>query len=138
MNRHERRAGLAHAKATRDEWHSFERVDTPEWIARNAERLAEYVARQGALVGCWRNNVFSVQAFARGDATQLVVRRHDGGEVHGWSDLQRVKNEVVGPDRVAIEVYPRDSDVVDHANLRHLFVLPDGTDAPFTIQGRWE
>ena len=132
MNRATRRASLAHIRSTRDQWHPFELVtDIP------AHRLAEHRARVGDLRACWRNNVFAVQAFARDGATHLAIRRHDGAEIGGWSDLQRIKNELAGPDRVAVEIYPRESELEDAANMRHLFVLPEGAEAPFTIRGRW-
>lgn len=45
---------------------------------------------------------------------------------------------VVGPERVAVEIYPAESDVMDQANMRHLFVLPEGTPPPFSLRGgRW-
>lgn len=135
MNRHERRASLARVRSTRNAWHPFERVDV------DPARFAEHAARTGDLRSCWRNNVYSVQVFARatphGEALQFAIRRHDDHEVQGWSDLQRIKDELAGPDALAIEMYPRAADVVDDANMRHLFVLPPGMSVPFTIQGMW-
>lgn len=136
MNRRERRAGLAFARATRGEWHPFERVDLP------ADALRRAWEGTGDLVSAHRNNVFSVQIYLRARAgalgvLHLAVRRHDGEEVRGWSDLQRIKNELCGEGCAALEVYPPDSEVVDQANMRHLFVLPEGEEAPFTIRGRW-
>ncbi len=69
---------------------------------------------------------------------QLAIRRHDSAPIDGWDDLQRIKNEIVGEDATAIEVYPPASALVDQANMRHLFVLPAGMPMPFTIKGRWE
>lgn len=143
MNRRERRAGRAFARATRNEWQPFELVPV---ATTHPERWGEMRATTGDLRQCWRNNVYSVQVYVRTDslhhgqvrALQLAVRRHDGDEIHGWSDLQRIKDEIAGPERVAIEIYPAAKDVVDNANMRHLFVLPAGTAAPFTIDGRWE
>jgi hypothetical protein len=136
MNRNQRRAGVAFARATRDEWHPFELVDDID-----PRRLAMHIARTGDLRACYRNNVFSVQVFARateqGEALHLAVRRHDGAEVRGWSDLQRIKNELVDPARTAVELYPPEAEVMDQANMRHIFVLPEGTPAPFSIRGRW-
>lgn len=143
MNRNERRAGLSFARRTANEWHPFELVPV---ATTHPERWADMRANTGDLRQCWRNNVYSVQVYARTDslhpgqlrALQLAVRRHDGDEVRGWSDLQRIKDEIAGPDRVAIEIYPPADSVVDNANMRHIFVLPAGTFAPFSIQGRWE
>lgn len=42
-----------------------------------------------------------------------------------WEDLQRLKSEAGYGDRDAVEVFPPDSDVINVANLRHLWVLPE-------------
>jgi len=54
-----------------------------------------------------------------------MIRRHDEQPVHSWSDLQRIKNELIGNDRMAVEVYPREEDLVDSANMYHLWVFPE-------------
>lgn len=40
-----------------------------------------------------------------------------------WDELQRIKNECLGEDVWCVEVYPAQDDVVDVANMRHLWVL---------------
>lgn len=40
-----------------------------------------------------------------------------------WEELQRLKHECGYGDFDAVEVYPRDQDVVNVANMRHLFVF---------------
>lgn len=40
-----------------------------------------------------------------------------------WDELQRVKNETLGPDVWCVEVYPPESELVDVANMRHLWPL---------------
>lgn len=42
-----------------------------------------------------------------------------------WDELQRVKNECLGEDVWCVEVYPAQSDLVDVANIRHLWVLDE-------------
>lgn len=42
-----------------------------------------------------------------------------------WDDLQRAKREVGRGDCWAVEVYPADGDVVNVANMRHLWLLPE-------------
>jgi hypothetical protein len=55
---------------------------------------------------------------------------HDRGRTtkHDWRDFQRIKNELVGEDREAIEIYPAESRLVDASNEYHLWVMPEGTD----------
>lgn len=71
-----------------------------------------------------------------GKVLHLIVRRHDLQPVRSWSTMQRVKNAVAGPDRTAVEVYPAEGELVDDANLYHLWVLPEGFDLPFGLSER--
>jgi hypothetical protein len=41
-----------------------------------------------------------------------------------WDELQAIKREIGYGDWYAIEVYPRDEDIVNVANFRHLWLLP--------------
>lgn len=49
-----------------------------------------------------------------------------------WEELQRIKAECGYGDVEAVEVYPRDSDVVNVANQRHLWILPGGSGCSWT------
>ncbi|MBK9497284.1 MAG: hypothetical protein IPO08_22750 [Xanthomonadales bacterium] len=52
----------------------------------------------------------------------LIIRRCDGRPVRcGWDTLQKIKNEMLGPDVRAVEVFPEVSDVVNEVNWRHLW-----------------
>ena len=83
------------------------------------------------------NNVYSVQFFVRtsawGPIDHLIIRRHDEQLHIPWSEMQRLKDELCGPERVAVEVFPPVSQLVDDANLRHLWVLPEGFALPFGL-----
>lgn len=50
-----------------------------------------------------------------------------------WRDKQRIKNEIFGDECIAVEVFPKKSELVDHANLYHIWILPDGMELPFGI-----
>ena len=71
---------------------------------------------------------------AWGPVTRLTVMRHDKHPVRSWLDLQRIKNEVAGPERVAVEVFPPEAELVDEANFYHLWVLPEGFELPFRVE----
>jgi hypothetical protein len=60
----------------------------------------------------------------------LRVWRIDGGDKITWDELQAVKNEAIEPESTCIEVYPPESELVNDVNLRHLWVVPDGTFIP--------
>ncbi len=55
----------------------------------------------------------------------ISIRRNDREPIHDWSDLQRIKNEIVGPENEAVELYPAESRLLDAANQFHMFVLED-------------
>jgi hypothetical protein len=81
----------------------------------------------------WRSRGFLVQVYSATDGVErLSICRTsvDGGDPIAWEDLQRLKAECGRGDREAVEVYPRDCDVVNVANMRHLWVLTRGM--PFT------
>ena len=42
-----------------------------------------------------------------------------------WDDLQRIKRECGYGNRDAIEIYPADVDVVNVANMRHLWIMAE-------------
>jgi len=62
-----------------------------------------------------------------GPVNHLKVRCHDGGINHlTWDELMVIKNEMLGEDACAIELFSREGDVVNEANIRHLWELPEG------------
>ncbi len=62
-----------------------------------------------------------------GPVNHLKVRRHDGGTNRlTWDELVAIKNEMLGEGACAIELFPRAADVVNEANIRHLWELPEG------------
>ncbi len=135
MNRALRRAaGADILRGMKRPWEPLARKHlTPDEIA--------HAPRGSAFREAWLNNILSVQVYDRatawGDVLHLALRRNDESELRGWDELQRAKNEVVGSHRVAVEVYPAEEEVINQANMRHLFVLPEGFELPLTIRGRW-
>lgn len=78
----------------------------------------------------WLSQSFLVQVVDDEGHTRISVNRTtckpNGNWEDGisWDELQRIKHDVGYGDRSAVEVYPRDSDVIYDANIRHLWVLP--------------
>lgn len=128
-NRANRRGAVAAHRRAKDPW---------VWEGR-PERPAIPILAFGTLVRALVNARYSVQVYEReselGVITHLALRRHDNGTVIPWSDLQRVKDEVAGADRLAIEVFPPADQLVDDANMFHLWVLPRGFVLPFGLNG---
>jgi hypothetical protein len=88
---------------------------------------------------CYVNNRYSVQVSSFevewGMVTHLWIRRHDGEPCRSWADLQRIKNELVGEKYLAIEVFPPVDELIDRANMFHLWVMPLGFELPFGLHG---
>lgn len=77
----------------------------------------------------WRNVRSEV-----GELVHLSIKRNDKNVIHDWRDLQRIKNEILGPEHEAMELYPAESRLVDSANQYHLWCFlnqraPFGYDA---------
>ena len=71
-----------------------------------------------------------------GDMLHLSIKRNDRGVWRDWRDLQRIKNEIAGPECEAVEMFPAESRMVDTANQYHLWVLPPGKRFPFGFTQR--
>lgn len=81
-----------------------------------------------------QNGTYFVMDCARLDGVRLLmVRRIDGRDGIPWDDLQVLKGHAGYGDREAVEIYPPDTKVVNHANMRHLWVLPAGEQMPFGL-----
>jgi len=63
-----------------------------------------------------------------GQIIWLSVRIHMGEEVlRDWREFQCIKNDLVGKEAEAIEIYPPESMLVDEINTFHLWVFPKKT-----------
>lgn len=54
----------------------------------------------------------------------------------GWNEKMMIKNELFGEDRFAIEVYPKQKNLIDEADTYHLWVFNKKYDMPFGIHPR--
>lgn len=83
---------------------------------------------------CWKNSRYTVLQrevqSPHGDLVHLSIKRNDRSPLHDWRDLQRIKNEILGDDEEAMELYPAESRLVDAANQYHLWCFM-GMRAPF-------
>lgn len=88
----------------------------------------------GAPVAAFRSKDFLAQIYHERGHVRISVNRTmidgTGNWLEGisWDDLQRIKNEVGYGNSDAIELYPASKDVVNVANIRHLWVLPSGSE----------
>ena len=129
MNREQRRASKSNGrKMMKGGWSPFE-----DWT----ERAKGLASQPRGLIRFWKNNIYTVQHFKKetgwGVIDHLMCRRNDESAVHSWQELQRIKNEVMGEHRTAVEVYPSIEKLMDDANIYHLWVLPENFSLPFSL-----
>lgn len=79
----------------------------------------------------WRSRDFLVQAYFDNMHDRLSISRTDWDENAqrwkegiSWDEIQRLKAEAGFGERYAVEVYPADADVINVANMRHIWLLP--------------
>jgi hypothetical protein len=75
----------------------------------------------------WINDIYQVQKREFGHKlVHLNIRRRDGGPIlRDWRHFQQIKNELIGEECEAIELYPAESRKVDSANKFHLWGVKD-------------
>ena len=72
----------------------------------------------------------------KGKMTYISIKNRDKTAIHDWRHFQQIKNELVGDEVEAIELYPKESRLHDTVNQYHLFCLPLGTTFKFGWQER--
>lgn len=140
----QRRYPPSHPKQKARDWAPFKLRFMDEGVKRNvcaklagALRVPDSSCINDAMDRCrsdeeWENNLYCVYIKylqpdeGRSGAMHLDIVRRDRALIHDWRHLQRIKNELAGFDREAIEIYPAVSRLVDTANNYHLWVVPVG------------
>ena len=130
--RAQRRAGEAierHARR-KDRWGPWERMPLPNGVPMGGPGWHR------DFTDAMRNRLYCVLirplALPAGEGFHAAITCCTGREPP-WRDRQRIKNELFGRDRVAVEVMPADADVIDAADMFHLWVLPLGETLPFGL-----
>lgn len=73
----------------------------------------------------WANDRYDVLVRRRDDGSvHLSLKRRDRSPVRDWRHLQQIKNEILGPEEFAVEVFPPESQLVDTSNEYHLWHTP--------------
>ena len=109
------------------EWTEWQQAELHEEMI---EKLRKLGARQADEV--WINNIYQVLVYRniiKGETWPqmhwLSIKRLDKGWIHDWREFQRIKNDIIGAEYEAVELYPAESRKVDTSNQYHLFVLAD-------------
>lgn len=69
----------------------------------------------------WETDIYII--WEEKEFNQLTISRKDGKTPESWYDLWNIKNKIWGEEALAIEIYPRRSNLIDGQNQRHLFKL---------------
>lgn len=91
--------------------------------------------RPDGIKALYVNRDFLVQQYEEKNGiirlTINIVEMGEGGRWKdgiSWDQLQEIKNALGFADRDAVEIYPAAADVVNVANMRHLWVMPEPLD----------
>ncbi|MGI0147901.1 MAG: DUF7694 domain-containing protein [Thermoplasmata archaeon] len=103
------------------------------WTPFEQATIHPDIAKEG-FSECYKNSRYTVLwrnvEHGQGELVHLSIKRNDRSPVHDWRDLQRIKNEVLGAEHEAMELYPAESRLIDTANQYHLWCFL-GMKAPF-------
>jgi hypothetical protein len=125
---------------------------------RAERRLAQSIERRSLATGIWlpwERRTFPKGSVGSGWCAEIgeaytnglyvaLVRHAPRGVTHlairtasnlepSWRDLQRIKNELFGPERHAVQVCPRESRLIDQADMYHLWIMPEGFEPGFGL-----
>jgi hypothetical protein len=109
-------------------WTPFQEAELP------SGEYGKTIQESPGFIGTFINNLYQVQMREYespfGKMLWLAIISRDRTARHDWRHFQRIKNELCGPEREALEIYPAESRLVDTNNQFHLFVMPEGEILP--------
>lgn len=101
------------------------RTDWPQRLFADSDRR----------IAVFKSRKFLVQVMDDPHSTRLTISRTDWDERQqrwrddvSWDDIQRLKAEAGFAESWAVEMFPADSEVINVANMRHIWLL-DGPPA---------
>lgn len=113
-------------------WTPFEEGTYPPGVTKEPQWRSTWVnSRYQVDVSVLRPNVEGMP-----EMTVLSIKRRDKDWLRDWRDLQRIKNEILGPEWEAVELFPAESRLVDSSNQYWLWCLPPPHRFPFGMDER--
>ena len=104
------------------------------------------VGWHGEMDRCWIDNENDICVCSRLIRTKIGTVEHvtiskgkgtaDGSGEVSWKEKMRIKDELFGEDRFAIEVFPKRKNLVDVCDVYHLWVFDKKLEMPFGIAPR--
>lgn len=127
MSRQERRASLSLAKShlrkvNRSLSDDFAEIPQEKWPHGSNPRPIAVFRSKRFLVQAYEENAGVIRL----SVCRTTVDSNGNWLAHiTWEELQKIKNGVGYSEQDAVEVYPRDQDVVNVCNMRHLWIMPE-------------
>ena len=92
---------------------------------------------------CWLSKEDHIQVCSRlirtkiGKVEHVTIAKHgisaDGSGDIPWAEKMEIKNELFGENRAAVEVFPKENNLVDVCDVYHLWVFDKAFEMPFGI-----
>ena len=85
----------------------------------------------------WENSLYQASVNRKmnkvfgAEIAEIAITRKDKDAIHDWRHFQQIKNDLVGEDVEAIEIYPNENRLMDTANTYWLYAFPKGYIMPF-------
>ena len=121
-------------------WQSLQR--SPEWFVREQrQRMRKQIKEKFPQITdkvldsqesdeTWGNDRYTVSIHfldgKRDGFVEMGIHNHNRTPHVGWRHMQQIKNEVMGADREAVQIFPSEDRLVDTANEFWLYVYPTG------------
>ena len=108
----------------KNEWTKFEKMKVNPDLVGHVDEV-------------WKNNRYEVQLEfmdkkkGKDGFVWLQLKDVNKEAIHDWREMQKIKNEIMGDEREAVELFPAESRLVDTSNQFHLFVMPLGEKCGF-------
>jgi hypothetical protein len=89
------------------------------------QHVVELMVQNLTSFDIYQNDTYIVEVMHTPPYIHLSIQRNDGEPRESWRDFQQIKNEIVGVEHEAMEIFPAESRLVDTANKYHLWVHAD-------------
>jgi len=119
-------------------------LETMSYYGDTREQAIARLEAYDAQCKWWRNDLYQVQTrlfvcdqFGGRQMMHINIRRIDGAPVFDWRHRQLIKNQLLGAQCEAVELYPAESRLQDTSNKYHLWGFVDATVRfPFGMEER--
>jgi hypothetical protein len=102
-----------------------------QWFPQPTEEEAQFAMHAKCsesvdMAEIWKNETYQVMVHPMNgkiadDWVHLSIKRNDREVIHDWRDIQEIKNQLLGRECEAVELYPAESRVIDASNQFHLW-----------------